>query len=253
MESSGSPHGFRGSHLCCVGLKRVHVHRRADTQTHCAHLDERAAFRKWQHFEDSISCFWACSTYWGSDCGSIRPLVFITEGKRGGNGAHNNTLQLSWPHDPGCFSVGFWSLTLGGLSLGVVPRFCHALSHARGLGAAMVKILTGVAKPTKNVLKEKKGARERRTLEIPHYIIIVMVITQTKRARAIPIHCPGINASVYFLTLFSIIENVFQAAHVFADCGELGKERMSEAFFLICCTWRNMPKHATLNHPLTLP
>lgn len=78
-------------------------------------------------------------------------------------------------------------------------------------------------------------------------------MTQPKRTRAIPIHCPGINASVYFLTLFGIIENVFQAAHIYAECAGSGKYRMSEAFSLICCMWRNMPKHATLNHPLTLP
>lgn len=78
-------------------------------------------------------------------------------------------------------------------------------------------------------------------------------MTQPKRARAIPIHCPGINASVYFLTLFGIIENVFQAAHIYAECAGSGKYRMSEAFSLICCMWRNMPKHATLNHPQTLP
>lgn len=90
------------------------------------------------------------------------------------------------------------------------------------------------------------------TLEILHYLITVMIMTQPKRVRAIPIHCPGINASVYFLTLFGIIENVFHAAHINAECAGSGKYRMSEAFSLICCMWRNMPKHATLNHPLTL-
>lgn len=55
-------------------------------------------------------------------------------------------------------------------------------------------------------------------------------MTQPKRVRAIPIHCPGINASVYFLTLFGVIENVFHAAHIYAECAGSGKSRMSEAF-----------------------
>lgn len=72
-----------GTNLCCIGFECVRVHRHTNTHAHtlCT-LNERATFRKWQHFEDSISCFQAWSTYWRSDCRSIRPPIFITEGER---------------------------------------------------------------------------------------------------------------------------------------------------------------------------
>lgn len=104
----------------------------------------------------------------------------------------------------------------------LVLKLSGALAEARRgfLGAAAVKIVTDLAQP--NDVRRGPEDLFRNT---------GMIITQTKRARAIPIHCPGINASVYFLARFGVIENVFQAAHAYADCGGSEKSCMSQAFF----------------------
>lgn len=68
------------------------------TRAHTLHtFNERATVRKWQRFEDSNSCFQAWSTYWRSGWGSIRPLIFITEGER--REIQGTTIPPSY-HDP---------------------------------------------------------------------------------------------------------------------------------------------------------
>lgn len=98
--------------------------------------------------------------------------------------------------------------------MGFVPGFPRALGEAGR--HETVRLFTALAKATKGVSKKDVSQRPEdlgnTTLHNngdDYY--------SKKRARAVPIHWPGINASLCFLSMVGIIENVFQAARTYAD------------------------------------
>ncbi len=166
--------------------------------------------------------FQTWSTYWRSDCGSIRPLIFITEGER--REIQGTTIPPSYC-DPGPRMFFCWFLVVNskGLErglyiqasvLGSVLEVLLALSERPDIhhcsvfsdhDPCMKPILEGYL-----VYLTENGARGNSQEHLTdggenhgddYYPDI--------EGKTISIHCLRINASEYFLSVRCVIANVF--------------------------------------------
>lgn len=77
---------------------------------------------------------------------------------------------------------------------------------------------------------------------------MVMIIIQTSGGKAISIHCPGINASEYFLSELCVIVNVFQAAQM---CRYYAVKYICTSLLVSVTCWRtcqNMQRSISRSH-----